>query len=108
GGLRLIPRLPDTWNRLWADRYTVVTAGRKRVPVSMTYERTKGGYRLEFRAPTPVLVKSVRLGPFPEGATPKVDGGEITAVIHRNGRSFVKVAINRSVETLTLRADAHG
>lgn len=108
GGLRLIPRLPDTWNRLWADRYTVVTAGRKRVPVSMTYERTKGGYRLEFRAPTPVLVKSVRLGPFPEGATPKVEGGEISAVIHRNGRSFVKVAINRATDALTLSACALG
>jgi len=55
-----------------------------------------------------VHVKAVRMGPFPEDATPKVEGGEIAAVIRRNGRCFVKVAINRATDALTLSACAQG
>lgn len=100
-GLRLVPRLPERWNRLQAEAFPVNTKSKGIVPFSFTYSRGKHSGKLtafdDERAYTAdwsgdAEVACIRMGPFP---TPwiTVSAGEITKVANINGNYFAYVKV---------------
>jgi len=99
-GLRIIPRLPDTFHSLSANGYVLSAhmspVGRNE-HISLTYERRDGGYRLTLSCSAPVKVHSVRFGPFPEDYVFAQYSGEPSHTYVLNGRKFVEIPIDRDI-----------
>ena len=68
-GLRLIPRLPDTWGGYSVKDFNVTDRDFNKIPVSLSYDRVPNGYELKFKTPKEIEIDYIRVGPFYEKPT---------------------------------------
>ena len=104
-GLCLIPRLPDDFSGMEAEKYPVtVMEGnqRRQVPISYRYVRTEKGYKLELKSPQLLQVNRVRFGPFPENTPGFAPCKEKMEERKIGDRLFVYVTLDRPVTELEL------
>lgn len=98
-GLDIIPRLPDTWNRIEAEGHKIIincSDIRKPVNVSMVYERLVDGYKLIFEASQPVIIHRLRFGPFKkEYEKFSLNSDYEYKVVDRSGRRFLYVMLDK-------------
>lgn len=80
-GLRLVPRMADSYSSLQVDDLPVVFADGsgpspdaplRKGRLSYRYDRIPGGYRLSATPAPGARIASVRFGPFPSGSSPRV------------------------------------
>ena len=101
-GLRLVPRMPHTWNKIEAQDYPVC-AGGKKLDVNFTYQRDGEGYQMSLACPEPLEVDFVRFGPFAENKTVfSVSGAKNYSVKTINGRNFVYVPVGEKTKSLAI------
>jgi hypothetical protein len=67
-GLTVIPRLPDTWNRIEVQDYPVVATDQQgnylRTKVKYQLDRIENGYRIQIETKDAIKMGQVRFGPF--------------------------------------------
>lgn len=105
-GLRLIPRLPLTFDGMQVKGQPVCTVQNGvhvTVPVDYAYNREGEGYRLQLTASQPIKIASVRIGPFDTACTQfTVKGAAGYTLRDIAGRRFAEVAIDTSVTALEI------
>lgn len=100
-GLRLIPRLPDTWNEIKAEGFPVIRSDRSVVSFSFTYTRGKSSGKLtasdnaasftaDWEGDAPV--DFIRIGPF-RSPDISVSCGEILEIKRIQNNYFVYVKV---------------
>lgn len=70
-GLRLIPRIPDTFDSIEVKDYPILCCtedGRKTVSAGISYTREGDGYHFRFRSEEAIAVERLRVGPFDRDA----------------------------------------
>lgn len=108
-GLRLVPRLPDGWQRVGVRDYPVAVAstnGTETVRVNWEYQRlADGGYEAVLTAERPIRVAGIRFGPFSlQTSDVRVEGVGGPAVLRRGGsRLFADIALNTGTASVRLR-----
>lgn len=103
-GLRIIPRLPDTWNEISVIDYPVTTCDKETVTVSYCYKRLDNGFEVNFKAEKEVLVDFIRVGPFPgDTSGVSVEGTDAAEVklVRINDRNFAYIYFGK--ENLELK-----
>jgi hypothetical protein len=108
-GLRLVPRLPDGWQRIGVRDYPIAVAsdsGTQQVRVNWTYQRLDdGGYEAALTAERPIRVATIRVGPFPlQTRAVRLEGSAAPINLRRSGtRLFADVALNVETDNVKLR-----
>lgn len=110
-GLRLIPRLPDTFDTLEAKQYPVLASceeGKMTVAVDMSFKREDGGYRLTLNSAHALHLDQVRVGPFSkdreiEHILCSECSGSREEIIA--GRKFVYLNIGKEVAALDIKVE---
>ncbi len=108
-GLRLVPRLPDGWQRIGVRDYPIAVAsdsGTEQVRVNWTYQRLdNGGYEAVLTAERPIRVATIRVGPFPlQTRAVRLEGASAPINLRDGGsRLFADVALNRETDNVKIR-----
>jgi hypothetical protein len=100
-GLKLIPRLPDGWERIEVKNYPIaarVNGIISRVNVNLIYSRIDEGFELFFESEKPIKVNLLRIGPFFE------DKRDINIVGLSSGASM-KTRSSRQFAYISLNAE---
>ena len=101
-GLRLIPRIPDGWERIETKGYPIAVStgdGTDSVSADYRYERIPGGYRLSFSGDRPTKLAYLRIGPFDPGTEEvRAEGISEKAILRQRGtRVFAYIDVNTVV-----------
>jgi hypothetical protein len=93
GGLNVIPRLPDTWNRIEVQDYPVVATDHQgkylRTKIKYQLDRLENGYKFQLETADAMRMGQVRLGPFNTNHI-RIDNGRLNGkIIELHGRFYM-------------------
>lgn len=99
-GLRIVPRLPDSWQGMDIKDYGLTDTEFALRKAEYRYERMENGYKLHFASDQPMEIDYVRVGPF---LTDKLSAnGHAMKIVQIGSRYFAYIAIGAKTDKLDI------